>query len=199
MAFLKPELINWPENARLFGDHFIADILKAAPEQAITIINKDPRAQRNKPDAFPVVVEQVGPACDMVKPGDTIVLERWQWAQHEIGEGRFIAREREVLVMANSVPAPFVIVVDVIDEERKPLGIVMPDTITPAPRKYIHGRISRSGYFPQSMRDTYREGYEIWFEKHESGQYRFGDKVIWRVDETMTLMVGVPAPILEVV
>lgn len=199
MAFLKPELINWPENARLFGDHFIADILKAAPEQAITIINKDPRAQRNKPDAFPVVVEQVGPTCEMVKPGDTIVIERWQWAQHEIGEGRFIAREREVLVMANSVPAPFVIVVDVIDEEKKPLGIVMPQTVVSPPRKYIHGRISRSGYFPEEMRSTYREGNEIWFEKHEIGQYRFENKVIWRVDEMMALMIGVPAPILEVV
>lgn len=199
MAFLKPEHINWPENARLFGDHFIADVLRAAPERAITVINKDPRTQRMKPDAFPVVVEQVGPSCELVKPGDTIVIERWQWAQHEIGEGRFVAREREVLVMANSVPVPGVIVVEVIDEEKKPLGLLVPQTATAAPRKYIHGRISRCGYFPESMRATYREGNEIWFEKHETGQYRLGDKVIWRVDEMMALMIKVPSPILEVV
>jgi hypothetical protein len=191
---LKPEKLAWPDGARLYGDHFIANILKAAePHPQIVILDPDPRNQRMKPDAFPVVVEETGPTCELVRPGDRIVLERWQWAQHEIGEGRFVAREREVLVCENSVPAPGVIVVDVIDGERKPWGLALPQTYKPAARKYVHGRISRSAY------SNFKVGWEIWFEKYEHGQYRFNDKIIWRVDETMALMVGMPAPILEVV
>lgn len=189
----KPEVLSWPENARLLGDHFIANVLKAAPTQQLTILDKDPRNQRFKPDAFPVVVEEIGPKCELVQAGDTIVIERWQWAQHSIGEGRFVAREAEVLVCNNSVPAPGVIVVDVIDEEKKPLGLALPQTAKPAPRKYIHGRIDRSSHY------KFKSGWEIWFERHDQGQYRFGEKVIWRVDELMALMVKEDAPILEVV
>lgn len=187
-------MIKWPDGTRLIGDHFVCDAIAASKrESPLVLLDKDPRKERMKPDAFPVVVKEIGPRCRLIQPGDKVVIERWQWNQADIGQGFMVVREREVLIMNNSVPAPGVIVVDVIDDGKKPMGLTLPETVRPVKRKYVHGRIDRSGHY------MFKKDWEIWFERSDDGQYVVGDKVIWRVDELSALMVKEPGTFFHVV
>lgn len=186
-------MLSWPEGTRLLGDHFICEVVRSnATASPLVTLEQDPRKMRLKPDAFPVTVEAVGPDCRLVQPGDKIVLERWQYDQHDIDNGRLIASEREILIRHGSIPAPGVIVVDVLDE-KKPTGLSLPPSVKPAQKKYVHGRVYASSHY------LFKKGWEAWFERAEEGQYKFLDKIIWRVDERSALAVREPGPILEVV
>lgn len=176
----------WPSNARPFGHRFIANFEKPnAGKSELSLPSLDPRKQRFKPDAYPVVVEEVGSLCQLVAPGDTIVIERWEYEQMDVRDGCIVCHERDVLICANSQPAPGVIVVELIDQDTPKFGLVMPSKYKLKTRPILHGKVSHSSAYEHPV------GREIYFEKGEKNQYRLGtDKIIFRIDDSVAAVVA---------
>lgn len=173
--------------AVLLGKHFIANIaLDETLPGGLTAIKRDPRTLRLKMDAYVGRVERTGPGCTLVKVGDTVVIERWSYQQHDLDDERLIARERDVLVLAGEVPAPGVAVLQL--EKREPpkvAGLVTPDTVTVAPPVFYFGRCCASRH---SMLE---EGKLYWIEKRDWGQFKTPAGLLaFRVDKDAVLMEG---------
>lgn len=169
----------------LAGHHFIGNVIypNKIKSNELILPDQDPRNARLKPDAFPVLVEEVGPRCSFVSPGDTVVIERWMWKQFNVDKERMIASEADLLILNNSIPAPGVIVMKIIEDVKKS-PLIIPQTSKPKNQSYVHGLIVNSSH------PSFREGIEIWVEKLDHNQYRFEDKMIFRVNEEMARVLG---------
>lgn len=155
----------------LYGRHFLINI--ALPEVAqagLVSVSRDPRKHRIKPACYVGTVEEVGPRCTMVKPGDRIVVERWTYQQYDVDEERLIAREDQVIVLANDTPAPNVMVLRLIQDNQVKSSLYIPDTHEPLKTPYYHGEIIATNAHPE-----YGEvGEEIFCEAYDYGQFHDG-------------------------
>jgi co-chaperonin GroES (HSP10) len=179
-----------PENFRLLGHHFIGNVISPLKkeERGLIIPDSDPRKSRMKPDAFPIRIDEVGPRCTLVKEGDIVVIERWMWKQYNIDNERMIAHEADLLILNDSVPAPGVIVVKIIEDIPK-TGLALPQSYKPKNPGYIHGLVTHSNYKDCQV------GWEIWVEKIDHNQFLLGkDKLIFRIDEEIASVLAYRSP-----
>jgi co-chaperonin GroES (HSP10) len=92
--------LNWPENYKLISDALIADIqLPPEDENGIILLNRDPRKQEVLPDCYTGKVLEVGTQCKLVKVGDEIVFQRWQYSQSDLDDTRVCLREIDLVVV----------------------------------------------------------------------------------------------------
>lgn len=174
-----------PTNFVLDGDHLVVHI--AIPENSpggLAVVNRDPRKQEYKPDAYVGIVEKVGPDCELVAPGDKIVFERWEYSQHDVDEERILIREVDVLILGDKQPAPGIVAIQVLDVDVK-TDLVVPDTVREAPSKYWFGRCTASGS------ESVQPGQFVWARKMDSYQYRLAKyTVVFRAMEDVVMMLG---------
>lgn len=159
-----------PEGFKLFGRNFIVNI--AIPENSpsgLFVVNQDPRKFRIKPAAYAGTVEEVGGGCTLVKPGDKIVVERWMYTQMDVDDERIIAREDEILICADDIPAPGVIVLRLIEEAAPKIAeLALPDTAHAPKKNYYLGQVEKTASWIASEDEL------LWLEKHDSGQFVYG-------------------------
>lgn len=162
------------ENLKLIGDRFICNI--AQPENSpggLFVVNRDPRKQRIKPDAYVGVVEKVGPDCRLVKEGQKVVVRRWVYSQHDVDDERIVARERQILMLDDETPYPGVVAMKVSDDLPK-TNLVIPDTVKAQKRRSqsYSGRVIASGCFDYKKNDL------LWVERRDSGQFFLGKDIL---------------------
>lgn len=157
----------------LFSDHFLLNI--AMDENlpgGLTAVERDPRKFRIKLSAYVGRVEEVAPTCKLVKVGDKVVVERWEYDQLDIDDERIIAREDQLLILGNQTPAPGVIIFKLFDQTKPVTNLTLPETLSlPEPMSY-------SGMVMASAREAYEPGEILWFQKSDKGQFRYGDNMM---------------------
>lgn len=170
----------------------------AQPENSsagLSVVNRDPRKQDYKPDAYVGVVEEIGPDCTLVKIGDQVVVERWEYSQFDIDEERLLVREIDILILQESEPAPGIVVMQIELDEIK-TSLIVPDTYQPESYKHYFGKIVASADPDVEV------GKFAWVVKMDSYQYRIGNHtLVFRSMPDTIVMQGVEIkqPVLEVV
>lgn len=161
---------------RLRGRNFLVNV--ALPENSpggLFLVNRDPRKQRKKPDVYVGVVEETGPECFLVKPGDKISFKRWEWQQMDVDDERIVAREKDLVVLAGDIPAPGMIVVK-LDSQAPKAAIALPDTIRPPSLPMLRGEvIAFSPWSLGHMKDIVKIGQTLYFQKSRDDQWRYPD------------------------
>lgn len=191
-------MIHREEQWQLLTDHFIVNV--ALPENfssGLINISKDPRRQRIKPDAYIGIVEEISPTCRMVKVGDKVVFERWEYQQFNLDDERLIARERDLIVLDGSVPAPNVIVLELINNDEPKTSIIVPQTLLKKDAPYYYGKILATG-----AAAWYGEvGEELYVEAFDHGQFKDGKgKLFFRTGKWAKVMMRVKREaVLEVI
>lgn len=165
------------EEVKIYGRKFLANV--ALPENSpggLFLVNRDPRSQRRKPDVYVGVVEEVGEDCLFVKPGDKVCFKRWEWQQLNIDSERMVAREEDLVILANETPAPGVIVVKLI-QNKLVTTLALPDTlraVRSAPT--LKGEvIAHSPYLMGHLKGKILKGDILFFEKSKDEQWSFSD------------------------
>lgn len=176
-----------PENFRLHRDHLCVNISLPENDNGIINLNRDPRKQRIKPDVYVGVVEDVGPGCAMVKVGDKVCLERWEYGQWNVDDQRLIAREIDILVLGEKEPAPGVVVMKLLNQQVK-TNLTLPQNAQPKKASYYCGIVQCSG------NPDVEPGEIVYVPRREDFQYRLGaDRLVFRtVDENSILLKLVP-------
>lgn len=166
--------------AQLVGTKCVINISSEPQRSNLTVLSTDPRKWRIKPDAYTGVVEEVGPECDVIQPGDRVVVERWQYKQTDIDDERIFADESQVLVyQKKNKDGTFgeetcmvgVVVMRLISQLPK-TQLTLPDDVLQRQKKktFLHmGRITNSGS------KTVKVGEIAWVERRERHQYLTGD------------------------
>lgn len=164
------------EPASLAGRHFLVNI--AIPENhpsGIVLLNRDPRKQRKKPDAYVGSVEEVAPGCLLVKPGDKIVFQRWEWGQYNVDDERLIADETDLIMLDDTTPAPGIIVVDPVRPKAK-VDIVLPSSVGEPKTAALKGRVlAFSKYRLGELAGEIGIGDILYFQKSDTYQWRYSD------------------------
>lgn len=181
---------NLPEGFELKGDHAIFNIALDSNllDGKLASVNRDPRKARLKPDAYVALVEETGPQCKHIKPGDRVVLERWEWLQFNVDEERIIGKERDVLILSGTNPAPGVIVFKILPVDKKPLLTLPYESYAEKKRGYYFGEViainPESINLPEGAEDDMpRIGDGIYIDKYERDQWKLGaDKVVFKWD-----------------
>lgn len=154
-------------------------------ETGLSVVNRDPRKQDFKPDAYVGVVESIGPSCESVKVGDRVVVERWEYSQHDIDEERLLVREIDVLILSGGVPASGTVVLQM-EPDVVNTSLVVPDTYRPESLLHYFGKVSASADSDVEV-DTF-----LWVSKSDSYQYRIGQHtLVFRVTPEIIVMKGV--------
>lgn len=169
---------------RLSRDHFIVNI--AQPENTssgLFVVNRNPRMQDVKPDAYVGVVERVGDGCSIINVGDKVVVERWEYGQFDIDEERLLAKEVDVLITGGEEPAPGTVVLQLPEEPKS--DVVIPDTVRPKQELFYFGKVVSSGD-PDIV-----SGEFLWVLKSNDYQYRLGKHMlVFRNTEDVAVMRG---------
>ncbi len=185
------------EDWTLSGDHFCINI--AAPENLANGLinpNRDPRKQRKKPDVYIGKVEEVSPRCRLVKVGDTVVVERWEWQQMNLDDERLVARERDLLVLDSDIPAPGIMVLQLAVEKVK-TELIVPDTYQAPKSMTYHGKVIAT-----NANLGYGEvGEEVYVEASDYGQFRDGQgRLYFRTGKYANVLLRLKRePVLEVI
>jgi len=184
------ELFQNDKPFRLYGDHFICNIaLDENLPGGLINVNRDPRKQRRKPDTYVARVERVSPACKLVKPGDRIVIERFDWLQYDLDSERLIAREVDIVILGNDNPAPGIAVIsEIVEIEKVRSKLYVPDDSIDSERReknHIHGEVIHSAV------DDLKVGNLAWMYKSDQDQWRLGkSRIIFRFSTEMVFMIG---------
>jgi len=166
-----------PEGFKLIGRKFVVNISRPSEAAGITVINRDPRKERYIPDAFPGVVEEVSEGCQLVRPGDRVVVQRFKWTQMDLDDQRLIASEKHLLIFGENLAAPGVCVMQLSKyvTQEQDLKLIVPDSVIEKKKRktsYYYGRVISSGIFdiePDML---------LWVEKRETGQYFLNPEVL---------------------
>jgi len=176
-------MIDYMEGFTLAGPNFKASI--ALPDNhpsGIVLFDKDPRKGKKRPDAYAGVVLDVGSSCSLVKIGDNVVFERWDWKQLDLPQEQIVAREREILVV-NDQPVNNVVIFQLEDLDFKTTQILVPHTYEKPPKAALFGKVVASDYVGVSVGERYI------FEKLDSNQYYYGDgRMAFRVQGDWNLL-----------
>jgi len=184
------ELFQNDKPFRLYGDHFICNIALADNSPGgIIATERDPRKFKRKPDTYVGRVERISPDCRMVRPGNRIVIERFDWLQYDLDEERLIAREVDVVILEDDKPAPGIAVLqEVTDIEKSQPKLYIPDASFETEKRekgYLHGEIIHSSV------DELKIGNLIWMYKRDRDQWRLGQSlVIFRFSLEMVFAIG---------
>ena len=185
-----------PDSFKLYGDHFICNIVldENLPGGLISV-NRDPRKRRKKLDAYVARVERIGPSCKSIKPGDKIVVERFDWLQYDLDDERIIARETDVLILASDIPAKGVFVlkeINALQEKAEKSSLYIPEEgfISKMEREIYFGKVIFSNEAKLNS-EVIESGQFIWVRKSERNQFRLGkDLIVIRATEEDVLMIG---------
>jgi len=140
-------------------------------------------------------VERVGPKCKNIKPGDKVVVERFDWLQYDLDDERIIARETDVLILASDIPAKGVFVlkeINALKEKTKDSSLYIPEEgfISKMEREIYFGKVIFSNEAKLNM-EVIEAGQFIWVRKSERNQFRLGkDLIVIRATEEDVLMLG---------
>lgn len=171
------------EGFKLVGPNFKASI--ALPENhpsGIVLLSKDPRKKKDKPDAYAGVVLDVGDRCDLVKIGDNIVFDRWDWKQVDLPDAMILSREKELLVV-NEKPVNDCVIFELEDFDYKSVHIIVPHTLDKPPKASLFGKVIASSYVGVLPGERYI------FEKLDSNQYHYGDgRMAFRIQGDWNLL-----------
>ncbi len=182
---------------KLYGDHFICNVaLDENLPGGLVNVSRDPRKQKYKPDTYVARVERVSPDCKMVRPGDKVVIERFDWLQYDLDEERLIAREVDVVILGDDKPAPGIaVLLELTEVEKVQVKIYVPDSTIQTEkreRNYIHGQVIHSAVTDLKV------GNLVWMYKKDRDQWRLGRSlVIFRFSEETVFMVGEPTEVKE--
>jgi len=162
---------------RLTGRHFLVNI--AQPENlpsGLLNVNRDPRRQKRKPDAYVGVVEEAAPGCLFVKSGDRIVFRRWEYEQMDVDDERLIADEEDLIVLNGEEPAPGIIIMQLIEEPMK-TSLVLPDTLRPAKRPMFKGEVICHSLYRMGpeLKNIIKNGIVLYFQRSDSDQWHYGN------------------------
>lgn len=164
----------------LYGEHFVVNISQEQKKAGLTLFSSDPRKWREKPDAYPGVVEETGPYCVYVEKGDRVLVERWVYKQFDFDEERLIAKENQVLLFQKKIainkfgpetPTNGVVVLQLAKSELK-TPLIVPERVRRAQEK------KRQVYMGKVLMSASKEAKVdeiIWVEKRERYQYRTPD------------------------
>ena len=187
---------------KLAGKHLIVNIAlpENDPSTGLTLLYRDPRKQRRKPDAFIGIVEDVGPGCALVKSGDKIVVERWDYGQSDLDDERLIVKERDVLVLGSNEPAPGVIAV-LLEDQKPKVQLTLPDRIKPWECRYFFGKLLAPDVFYLPDDEVIKENDYVWIMKLDHDQFMLGENcLVMRVtDPDAVVAKGVKLTQLEVI
>lgn len=194
------------ENFKLLGDHFICNI--ALPENdasGLARVYRDPRFLRVKPDAYVGIVESKGPGCRYVQEGQKVVLKRWVYNQHDVDEERIVARERELLILNDTTPAPGVAVMK-IKPFQPSAGVLIPQTLKPKKPSCYEGEVIASNMQVKWGDEVRRIRPKdiLWVERRERDQFFLTENILVfkntpdsATGEPPVLMVGVKSPVFQ--
>jgi len=160
----------------LIGRKFVANLTVRPKTQmdGIKMLDSDPRKWRLKPSAYDAVVEEVGPGCTLIQPGDQIVVERWEYKQADWDDERIIADESQVLIVRRNgkeTPTPGVVVMQIRRQDR-PSTLIIPEHIRDKQRKkqtIYFGRVLASNSVICEV------GEFLWVEKRDRHQFTYPD------------------------
>lgn len=202
--------------AQLVGTKCVINISAEPQRSKLTMVSRDPRQWRIKPDAYTGVVEEVGPECEIIQPGDRVVLERWQYKQTDIDDERIFADESQVLVYQKKRPdGTFgeetcmigVVVMRLISQLPK-TQLTLPDDVIQRQKKktFLHvGRVTNTGS------KTVKVGQLAWVERRERHQYltqdgrlmfincqdSWGEYPIWMLGEKVEIEKRKPMEVVK--
>lgn len=154
-------------NLTLSGDHFLVNIALPAIENGMVRVNRDPRKLRMKLPCYEGTVVEIGTRCRLVKPGDRVVFERWQWQQMDVDDELMIARERDLMVINDTTPAPNVIVIQLPEEKKLPLNLLSVDKFNYVRPATYCGTVIATSANPEMG----QVGEEIYVESYDYGQF----------------------------
>lgn len=176
-------MIDYFEGFKLSGPNFKASIaLEQNHSSGIVLLNKDPRNGKKRPDAYAGIIMDVGSSCDLVKIGDNVVFERWDWKQVDLPDAMIVARERELLIV-NEKPVMNCVIFELEDFELKNTKIIVPHTLEKPPKKSLFGKVIASSYNGVYPNDRYI------FESLDSNQYYYGDgRMAFRIQGDWNLL-----------
>jgi hypothetical protein len=153
----------------------------ALPENSpagLFLLERDPRKQRKKPDAYTGIVEEVAPGCVFVSPGDKIFFQRWEYTQENIDDERLIASEDELIVLQGERPAPGIIIIK-LEDELPETELALPDTLRPKSRPSYNGQvICHSNHGMGELEGLAAPGKWLIFQKSDSYQWRYGNGLV---------------------
>lgn len=176
-------LLNYLEGYKLSGPNFKASI--ALPDNhpsGIKLFNNDPRSGKKRPDAYAGIVMDTGSRCGLVKIGDNVVFERWDWKQVDLPDAMIVARERELLII-NEQPVNNCVVFQIEDLDFKTTKLIIPHTYEKPPKASLFGKVLASSYSGVSIGERYV------FEKLDENQYFYGDgRMAFRIQGDWNLL-----------
>jgi co-chaperonin GroES (HSP10) len=180
------------KNFRLNTDWIIVNIELPENVGGLKVINRDPRKQARKPDAYVGDVVECGPRCKYVKVGDKVVFQRWQYSQFDVDDAHIALREVDLLTI-NQQCAPNYIAVQIYDPFRT-TKVILPDEVKHSmdQSKVLFGKVISVGQ-EQKNKETadVREEDFIWFYRMTDDQFRIGNNtVVIRNDYDVILMSG---------
>ena len=164
---------------RLAGKHYIANI--AVDEKTLSglaIVDRDPRKWRFPPDAYVGRIEETGPLCKLVKPGDVATIQRWTWLQLDLDDERICGGEDHILLV-NGVPVNAVVVVKLIPQIKpKTAALILPGAEKQEKKySYYNGEIISTSVSAVKLGD------KVWLKKGDRDQWKLGaDKLVFRWD-----------------
>jgi len=185
-----------PERYKLFGKHYIANIsVDSRTASGLQVLSTDPRKWRFQPDAYVGKIEEVGPRCELVKPGDLATIERWRWLQLDLDDERICGSESHLLLV-NGVPCPGILVIELVSSKLEDQKIILPQTYRKPKSRYFFGRIIATGDEDFKLDDF------LWIQKADRDQWKLDeDKIIFRSNADFILVEGIrqKVPQFEVV
>ena len=195
-TFKQMELFQNDKPFQLYGDHFICNIsLDENLPGGLIGVNRDPRKQKHKPDTYVARVERVSSSCKLVKPGEKIVIERFDWLQYDLDEERIIARETDVVILGDDKPAPGIAVLGELTKIEEVNSLLyIPDASIQTEkqeRNYIYGQVIHSAVPAGKTYDALKVGDFVWMYKRDRDQWRLGKTlIIFRFSTEMVFMIG---------
>jgi co-chaperonin GroES (HSP10) len=194
-------MMNWPEKYRLVGDSLIANI--ALPENTpsgLSILERDPRRQAQKPDCFIGDVTETGSQCKLVRKGDRVVFTRWMYSQSDVDDERICLREVD-LVIVNEKCVNGYIAVQVYEPFKK-TDLVLIENEREIPKNYWGRIVDKDPYSKNKETTSLNKGDIILFQHMEDYQYRVGKHMIVFKDfkdVVIAKMEAASIPVMEVI
>lgn len=163
----------------LLGTKCVVNISHKAEVKGLTVLSTNPRTWRIKPEAYMGVVEKSGPDCQVVKAGDRVVVERWEFKQADVDDERLLIDESQVLVVQHpekkgwgpEVPTMGVVVLKLKSDLPK-TQLTLPDEFVKNERKK---NLLYCGRVTDTASKTVKVGQVCWVERRERHQFRTAD------------------------
>lgn len=167
------------DGIELTGDHFLLNIfLSEHSSPGIINLIRDPRKLDIQPDTYTGTIEEVSKECKLVKVGDVVVIERWQYGQWDYDDQRIVAREVDLLILKEEKAAPGVTAIQIV--EAKKTDLVLPDGVRSLEEsKFYFGRVQSTALDSVELdgAPSLGEGDFVFIQKGEY-QYRRGEHTV---------------------